>query len=76
MPLSAIPLLKYVPLRIEYIMRINAAKPSQPRRRVDRDKTVFFSTGLDTIDLSLDELNFCLEWDEHSPVWVLHSAAA
>ena len=22
------------------------------------------------MDLSLDELNFCLEWDERSPVWV------
>jgi hypothetical protein len=28
------------------------------------------TTGIGTLDVSLDELNFCLEWDEKSPVWV------
>lgn len=31
---------------------------------------ISLSTGIDRVDLSLDELNFCLEWDERSPVWV------
>lgn len=31
---------------------------------------VFLSSGLGSLDVSLDELNFCLEWDEKSPVWV------
>ena len=30
---------------------------------------VSVSTGIDTIEVSLDELNFCLEWDEESPLW-------
>jgi hypothetical protein len=30
---------------------------------------VSLSTGIDKIDVSLDELNFCLEWDEDSPLW-------
>jgi len=34
---------------------------------------IFVSTGIDEVDLSLDELNFCLEWDERSPVWVSNS---
>ena len=30
---------------------------------------VSLSTGIDKVEVSLDELNFCLEWDEKSPVW-------
>ena len=33
------------------------------------DEKISFSTGIDTIQLSVDELNFCLEWDEHAPLW-------
>ncbi len=35
---------------------------------VDSD-VVSLSTGIDKVEVSLDELNFCLEWDEKSPVW-------
>lgn len=31
---------------------------------------VFVTTGIGAVSLSLDELNFCLEWDEKSPLWV------
>lgn len=30
---------------------------------------IILSTGIDEVNLSLDEVNFCLEWDEKSPVW-------
>jgi hypothetical protein len=33
------------------------------------DDCVSLSTGIDAIEISVDELNFCLEWDEHSPLW-------
>lgn len=39
-------------------------------RKPSSYKVVTMSTGLGAIDVSLDELNFCLEWDEKSPVWV------
>ena len=33
------------------------------------DNTLSWSTGIDAIEISVDELNFCLEWDERSPLW-------
>jgi hypothetical protein len=39
------------------------------RRQVFPSQVVSMTTGLGGIEVSLDELNFCLEWDENSPVW-------
>ena len=33
------------------------------------DDRLSLSTGIHAVDVSVDELNFCLEWDEHSPLW-------
>ena len=80
-----LPLLRTVPLRVEYRLRINTPTPkgrveqnASPLRRtafgwgkrdgIDSD-VVSLSTGIDKVEVSLDELNFCLEWDEKSPVW-------
>ena len=123
-----LPILRSIPLRVEYRLRINTPLPEITIRKGKKDGTVsevtltlsarsdpaappfdvhtepdqlnlswkktpfslthFFllhlsspllilsqislSTGIDRVDLSLDELNFCLEWDERSPVWVRH----
>lgn len=77
-----LPLLRTVPLRVEYRVRVNTptrkgANPIAQRRTAfgwgKKDGTdsdvVSLSTGIDTVEVSLDELNFCLEWDEKSPVW-------
>ena len=77
-----LPLLRTVPLRVEYRVRVNTptqkgASPVQQRRTAfgwgkkdgDDSDVVSLSTGIDTVEVSLDELNFCLEWDEKSPVW-------
>mmetsp|Transcript_29015 Transcript_29015/g.39863 ORF Transcript_29015/g.39863 Transcript_29015/m.39863 type:complete len:373 (+) Transcript_29015:2-1120(+) len=76
MPLFLLPVLRSIPLRVEYKMRINSSKltptdliHSSRNRRKNKDKVVFVTTGIGTVDLSLDELNFCLEWDEKSPLW-------
>ena len=58
------------PLRLEYLLRIRTpAPPELQLRRAERDGAVSLSTGIHSIDVSLDELNFCLEWDESSPLW-------
>lgn len=77
-----LPLLRTVPLRVEYRVRVNTptqkgASPVPQRRTAfgwgkkdgDDSDVVSLSTGIDTVEVSLDELNFCLEWDEKSPVW-------
>ena len=58
------------PLRLEYLLRVRTPAPELSIKRNDRDGLVSISTGIDKIDISLDELNFCLEWDEDSPLWV------
>ncbi|KAJ1433992.1 hypothetical protein B484DRAFT_417654 [Ochromonadaceae sp. CCMP2298] len=69
LPVYMLPLLRSIPLRIEYVLRINTARPNTQALRRDPDKKIYLTTGIGTVDLSLDELNFCLEWDEKSPVW-------
>lgn len=75
-----------LPLRVEYRVRINTSRGPQHHhyersqqskrghrimgRHTSPQRVVSMSTGLGAIDVSLDELNFCLEWDETSPVWV------
>lgn len=75
-----------LPLRVEYRVRINTSRGpqhhhyerTQQSKRGHRimghnsspQRVVSMSTGLGAVDVSLDELNFCLEWDETSPVWV------
>ncbi len=44
----------------------NKDKRTNPSRY---DNTLSFSTGIDAIELSVDELNFCLEFDEQSSMW-------
>lgn len=62
-------LFRLVPLRAEYRLRMTTPMPSLEWKRSDRDDKISFSTGIDRVDISLDELNFCLEWDERSPLW-------
>lgn len=70
LPLTALlPVLRKIPLRVEYRLRINTPRPEFEIKRNKRDNNIMLSTGIDKVDLSLDELNFCLEWDERSPVW-------
>eukprot|EP00981_Chlorochromonas_danica_P015396 scaffold12006_cov162-Ochromonas_danica.AAC.1 len=77
LPLYVLPMLRSIPLRIEYRLRLNTASHTwgggRNRNRnglsPHREEVVSLSTGLGAVDLSLDELNFCLEWDEHSPLW-------
>lgn len=57
------------PLRLEYLLRVRTPAPEFSIKRNDRDGLVSLSTGIDKVDISLDELNFCLEWDEESPLW-------
>lgn len=57
------------PLRLEYLLRVRTPAPEFSIKRNDRDGLVSLSTGIDKVDISLDELNFCLEWDEDSPLW-------
>lgn len=72
LPIQVVPLVRSLPLRVEYRLRVQTAsqaaggwrKPNHPPEKVA------VSTGLGAVDLSLDELNFCLEWDELSPLWV------
>eukprot|EP01041_Mallomonas_annulata_P010140 gene10140-21147_t len=49
-----LPALRLVPLRVEYKFRMRTPLPAFEMTR---------------IDVSVDELNFCLEWDEWSPDW-------
>lgn len=70
LPLYVLPMLRSIPLRIEYRLRINTSKPTFAMRKQYPEKKVQLTTGLGAVDLSLDELNFCLEWDEQSPLWV------
>jgi hypothetical protein len=37
--------------------------------RGDRDRPLSLRTGIEHLSVSLDELDFCLDWDEDSPVW-------
>jgi len=66
-------LLRTIPLRIEYRRRINtpSLETDSGRRkyRTANGETVHISTGIERIELSLDELNVCLEWDEQAPIW-------
>lgn len=62
-------LFRLAPLRAEYRLRMTTPMPSLEWKRSDRDDKISFSTGIDRVDISLDELNFCLEWDESSPLW-------
>lgn len=71
-----VPLLRSIPLRVEYRLRINTpsgdeAEAGRGGRRFSRASgdAVHFTTGIERVELSLDELNFCLEWDEKSPLW-------
>lgn len=60
------------PLRLEYLLRIRAKSPENVRSGLGPRSRglVSLRTGIDRVDVSLDELNFCLEWDESSPLWV------
>eukprot|EP01040_Poterioochromonas_malhamensis_P014064 gene14064-15539_t len=73
LPVYMLPLLRKVPLRVEYKLRINAARSSDSLRgkSEQQERKVHMTTGLGTIDVSLDELNVCLEYDEYSPLWGL-----
>ena len=62
--------MRSLPLRVEYRSRIQIPRLRQMYERRSLDSIVSLSTGLDRIDVSLEELNLCLEWDERSPVWV------
>jgi len=65
-----LPIFTSLPLRVEYRLRINTPQPDFQIKRGRRDGThISLTTGIDSIDMSLDELNFCLEWDDKSPVW-------
>jgi len=66
---GVLPILRTVPLRIEYRLRINTPLPEFGLKKNQRTGSVSLSTGIDRVDMSLDELNFCLEWDEDSPLW-------
>ena len=66
---GVLPILRVIPLRVEYRVRINTPVPDFKWKSEPKTNTVSLSTGIDRIDLSLDELNFCLEWDEESPLW-------
>lgn len=64
---------------MEYRLRVNAGRSAESlssssnhhqRSSTFLDKKVQMTTGLGTIDVSLDELNFCLEYDEYAPLWV------
>lgn len=72
-----------LPLRVEYRVRINTSRGPQQNfygrgkngggstgRGSIPYKVVTMTTGLGAVEVSLDELNVCLEWDENSPVWV------
>ena len=48
-------------------MRINAIRPTP--FTINRNAGLSISS-VDKIDISLEELNFCLEYDEKGPVWV------
>jgi hypothetical protein len=63
-----LPLLRVFPLRVEYKLRINTPRQEENDRRNIRNSKIGVSTGLDRIDISLDELNFCLEYSQRSPV--------
>lgn len=63
-------MLRSIPLRVEYRLRVNAARPDGISRRSESERKVYMTTGLGTLDVSLDELNFCLEYDEAAPLWV------
>lgn len=65
-----VPIIRDIPLRVEYRFRINAIRPLIETKKEFKDSKVILSTGVEKIDISLDELNFCLEWDEKSPLWV------
>jgi hypothetical protein len=70
-------MLRSIPLRIEYRLRLHASSPfskTASSLRAGEKRKVSLSTGLRAVDLSLEELNFCLEWDEHSPLWVSDEA--
>jgi len=76
LPLYLFPAIsRSLPLRVEYRLRINTNKGQQPSHRLSsnqgnpNEQRVVLSTGLGAVDVSLDELNFCVEFDEHSPVW-------
>lgn len=73
LPVYMLPMLRKVPLRVEYKLRINAARSSDSLRgkSEQQERKVHMTTGLGTIDVSLDELNVCLEYDEYSPLWGL-----
>lgn len=62
--------MRTLPLRVEYRSRIQIPQLRQMYERRSLDSIVSLSTGLDRVDVSLEELNLCLEWDERSPVWV------
>ena len=47
----------------------NSRNGARRRGKDSDDQVVSLSTGIDSVEVSLDELNFCLEWDEKSPVW-------
>lgn len=65
LPLPGIlPILRVVPLRVEYRLRINTPLPDFKWKSYPSTDSIMLSTGIDKVDLSLDELNFCLEWDE------------
>jgi len=64
-----LPVLRVVPLRVEYKFRMTTPVPSFHLTRSEKDDRISFCTGIDRIDVSVDELNFCMEWDESSPVW-------
>mmetsp|Transcript_35599 Transcript_35599/g.36304 ORF Transcript_35599/g.36304 Transcript_35599/m.36304 type:complete len:320 (+) Transcript_35599:300-1259(+) len=66
---GVLPVLRVVPLRVEYKFRMKTPAPSFEMTRQEKDDRLAFSTGIDRIDVSVDELNFCLEWDDSSPLW-------
>lgn len=86
LPLHMLPSFsRALPLRVEYRVRINTSRGPQQSyygrgsgsggnsnqgRGSSPYKVVTMSTGVGAVEVSLDELNFCLEWDEQSPVWV------
>jgi hypothetical protein len=71
LPLYLVPWIRSVPLRVEYRVCIHTSRPGTLTKNHDPHKRLFVNTGVGSIDLSLDELNFCLEWDERSPVRVI-----
>lgn len=54
-----------LPMRIDYRIRATSIPTSKSNKR-KQTHGVFLKTGIDEVQVSLEQLNFCLDWNEDS----------